>query len=163
MMRSEPTRSLQQRDGITLFEVVVALAIFLFSVVLLVEITSVGSEYALTAHRKSHGTLLCQSVMAEAETGIIPLTGGDWTAFEDDGNKNWQWKIEALPGRVDGLLEVQAFVRTEIGQDKYYEVSLSRFVMEPMLRGTNADRPAEPQPEPEKAMPEDTEESNDAG
>jgi prepilin-type N-terminal cleavage/methylation domain-containing protein len=72
------------RPGLTLLEVLVALAIFLLSLGALVQLTSFAGRQAVDARRRSDETRLAQSKLAEVLAGAVPLQGQGETPFDED-------------------------------------------------------------------------------
>lgn len=127
------------RPALTLLEVVISVAIFLFALVAIGRLVIMGTDKAAEARNLSRATMLCQSKLAEVIAGAESLTSsGSYTPFEEDSN--WQWRLECDQSEVTGLYKVQVWVQRQ-GQDNN-EVSLIQYVLSPSLRGSSADKPA---------------------
>ena len=64
-----PRVSRRPRRGLSLLEVIVALAIFLFAIVSLSQVATVSTNRALALERRSEASQLAQSKMAEVFAG----------------------------------------------------------------------------------------------
>ena len=98
------------RCGITLLEVVIAMAIFVMTLPALNALVLLGVQRAEEAKILAIASLQCRSKMAEIAAGAAPLDGNDWAAI-DDSNPNWQWRSEATsPSGISGMKLVQVWV-----------------------------------------------------
>src|SRR5262245_36011571 len=144
-----------QRQGITLLEVVVSLAIFLFSIVAIGYLSMTSSERAYQTLQQTLALQLCQSKLAEAAQGVIDLDNppSGYTAFGDSDTaafRDFEWKIEASLGDLTDLYNVQVWVHRDKGDGKQVEVTLSQRVFSPKKRGSSADKlPADPTATPD--------------
>lgn len=136
------TSAIRARPGLTLLEVVIALAIFLFSLVAITQLLTLSGERALLANLRAHAALLCQSKLAEVVSGVQPLQSAGYAAFTDD--PDWQWRMECNEGDVPGLWNVQVWVKKDRPDGSAVEVTLSQMVLSPSKRGSVLDPPATP-------------------
>jgi len=103
-------RGSKKRRGITLYEVVIALAIFSGAVVALFEALSTATRAALQARLQSQAVLLAESKMAEVVAGVTaPNSAGD-TPFTDQGLEGWSYSLNVAPAAHSGLNQVQVTV-----------------------------------------------------
>jgi general secretion pathway protein I len=136
--RREMRRS--RRAGLTLLEVIIALAIFLFSLTALSHLLSLSSDQVLTASLRSQATQRCQSKLAEVVAGVQPLSSSGWSSFSDD--PEWSWQVNCTQGDVPNLWTVQVGVRRKRSNDSYVEVSVSQMVVAPAARGSTLVTPS---------------------
>ena len=120
------------RRGLTLFEVVIALAIFMISVVGLTQLVNVGTENALNVQQQAEASQLCQSKLAEVIVGAETADSGEviqngWT---------WQWKVEKNQAEIEGLFQVNVTLSYERQDGTIIRASLSQMVLDPTIRGT---------------------------
>jgi general secretion pathway protein I len=134
---------LRRRPGWSLLEVVVAMAILLFSVVAISHLVSIGSDRALEVQQRSIGSMLAQRKLAELMIGATPLGSSGYTAFTDDGMDDWQWKVEANQNSVNGLWNVEVSVKYDPPDNAVPSlvVEIGQMVLDPTLRGSNLDAP----------------------
>jgi general secretion pathway protein I len=129
-----------RRAGLTLLEVVVSLAIFLFSLAALAQLLSVSRDQVLQGYLRTQATLRCQSKMAEVLGGAQSLSSSGWTGFSDDAN--WEWQLNASQGEVTNLWNVQVSVQRKPGTGSTVEVSMARMMFPPTMRGSTLVNPS---------------------
>jgi type II secretory pathway pseudopilin PulG len=131
----------RRRSGLSLMEVLIALAIFLFSMVIIGRLIIMGGERALEVKLESYATRLCQSKLAEVSAGAIPLSGQGETPFDDD--PNWVWSLEAEEADAPGLWRINIRVMRQQPAQPKIECAIRQLVLDPSLRGgTTAATPA---------------------
>jgi type II secretion system protein I len=151
---AEPRVSVR-RQGITLLEVVVSLAIFLFSIVAIGYLSSTSSERAFKTLQQTLALQLCQSKLAEAAQGVIDLDNAPsgYQAYGDSDTaafKDFEWKMESSLGDLPDLYNVQVWVQRDKGDGKHLEVTLSQRIFSPKKRGSSADKlPPDPAATPD--------------
>jgi len=129
------------RRGMTLLEVVIALTIFLFSLVALSHLVSLGNERALEVQQQAHASMLCQSKLAELVAGSETLGSSGLSPFPDDTAPpnspfaNFQYQIEASESDIPNLWNVTVIVQKDRGDGRVLEVQLSQMVLDPSARG----------------------------
>jgi hypothetical protein len=117
------------RQGLTLFEVIVALAIFMGAVCAIGQLISSGVRSAVQARLLAQGVLRAETKMAEIAAGIVPMRAGGGS-FPDDSS--WTWSATTANGPHQELYIVEVTVShpsaTRAGNVSY---SLRRFVRDP--------------------------------
>lgn len=142
-----PRRNPQHhRKGLTLFEVVIALAIFLVSMVAIYQLVNIGSERALDVQQQARASMLCQSKLAEVLAGKEPITGTagfvsfssdpSWSSLTRDENYHWTYSIESVQANTETLYKVKVTVHLERNDGKTIEASISQMVLDPAQRGS---------------------------
>ena len=133
MMRDRRSRIRERRirPGITLLEVLIALAIFLGAITVIGQIISTGSQAAIAAQQQAEAVRRCETVLAEALAGSIPMQDASGN-FED--NPDWSWSVIVLDGpHVDLLsLEVTVAHLDQLGNEDE-RFTLVRWVRNPEL------------------------------
>ena len=133
-MIASPTKSRDlrscQRSGMTLFEVVLAMAIFVGSFAAISQILRTGSTAAVRARLQSEAALRCDGKMNEVLAGIIPLETTSEEAFPDD--PAWNWTLALLDSGVLNLWRLELTVR-RAGQNPQstVETTIVRFYRDP--------------------------------
>lgn len=117
-----------RRNGITLLEVLIALAIFLGALAVIGQIVSTGSQAAMSAQLKAESVRRCETVLAETLSGVIPLQSASGT-FEDD--PQWSWTVSVQDGAATDLLTVEAAVSRNGNSASEYR--LTRWVRDPQV------------------------------
>lgn len=131
MMRYLPpgvTRERGARSGLTLLEVLVSLAIFLFSLAALSQLLTMSGDRALEANLRTQANLMCQSKLAELAVGAVSMSSSGYEAFKE--NPDWQWRADCNESDVVGLWNVQVWVKKD-RPGGVVEVSLSQMVLDP--------------------------------
>lgn len=128
-------RSGPRRTALTLLEVVVSLAIFLFSIAALAHLISFATDQALDAKEKSQALLHGQRVLAEVASGALPLEAQAETEFEHD--RNYFWSLECTESDVTGLWDVTVTVTRVRQNGTKIEAKLSQMILDPSLRGSS--------------------------
>ena len=120
------------RRGITLFEVMIALAIFLGSLAAIGQIVDVGSVAASRGRLHSEAVLRCETKLAEVIAGIEPMTAVSGQMFEDD--PEWSWTLTIADGPYSDLLELTVdVIHQRSNGTSNAEFSLTRLIRDPQL------------------------------
>jgi type II secretion system protein I len=133
------SRNLQstRRRGLSLLEVLVALAIFLMSMIVIGQLITLGGDRALDVQNRGLAAQLCQSKLAEVVAGVVPLESQPETPFEEDST--WLWSLDCEPHAVPGLWSVTVHVTRQQAGPTRVGCSLSQVVLDPAQRGSTAD------------------------
>jgi general secretion pathway protein I len=99
------------RRGITLYEVVLALAIFSGAMAAISQVIATGARAALQARLQSQAILLCESKMGELLGGVIPPQPVSEASFASDPSlEGWTWSLAINTGPRTGLTSVEVSV-----------------------------------------------------
>lgn len=102
-MALRATADSDSRRGITLFEVLLALAVFLGAFAAVGQVIDTGSQASIEGQLESAAVLRAQTKLSEVVAGIEPMEGVQGQTFEDD--PNWTWSLTVGDGpHVDLLL-----------------------------------------------------------
>jgi type II secretion system protein I len=128
-------RASGSRSGLTLIEVLLALAIFLMSLVALGQLMNMTSEMALEIDHTNRANQLMQKQMNAVVAGYVPLSGQSDTPFDEDSN--WYWSVDAQADSAPSLYHVTVTVshKTSTG-DTDFQKSLYQMVLDPTIRGS---------------------------
>jgi general secretion pathway protein I len=131
------TRTPTRRRGLTLFELLLALAIFLASLAALAHLINSGSRAAIEGRLQTQAIVRCESKLAEVLAGVEPIERTSDTPFADD--PDWTWSLEVQPGSVPDLIDLQVTVshtgNSALANSSY---SLRRYVRDPRLFSSRA-------------------------
>jgi prepilin-type N-terminal cleavage/methylation domain-containing protein len=127
-------RSGGERRGLTLLEVIISLAVFLFSLAAIAHLLSISGDQTVLASWRSQAVLRCQSKLAEVVAGAQPMSSSGWSSFSDD--PEWSWQANCTQGSTSNLWTVQVSVRRKRPGGTTVEVSLSQMVIAPTARGS---------------------------
>lgn len=116
--------------GLTLFEVLLSLAIFVMAMAAVGQLVSNGMRGAVRARLETQAVLRCESKLAEVLAGIEPLQPMNGASFPDD--PSWVWSLAIQTGPTEDLLDVEILVEhpgsTGAGQVSF---GLRRLVRDP--------------------------------
>lgn len=136
-MLVRPRTSQLARPGFSLLEVLIALAIFLISLIALGQLITFSGERALEVQQLSRASQLCQSKLAEVVSGAISLSSQDGDFDEDS---DWHWHIDAQQdSAITGLWRVEVKVSRDLGDGTHFESTANQMVLDPSLRGSASD------------------------
>ena len=124
-----------RRDGLTLLEVLLALAILLMSIVAIASLVDTGATIGIRAAMRSTGTRLAQSKLAEAEAGAIDLTSGESGQFEAE--PPWAYTLESAAAGPANVYSVTVTCYRDYSGTRY-EVKLTQLICDPAVMGTAA-------------------------
>ncbi len=120
------------RRGLTLLEVMLALAIFLISLTAIAQLITLGSRASSDARLDADSTLRAETVLHEVLAGVHPMQSAADTPFTDD--PDWHWTLVVSEGpHVDLLLLDVTTYRQPPGESPRGTVKLSRLVRDPQL------------------------------
>jgi len=121
-----------QRSGITLFEVVLALGIFLGAFAAIAQIVDLGRQASVQGQLENEAVLRAQTKLAEVISGVEPMSGVQGQAFEDA--PNWTWGLSIADGpHVDLLNLVITVEHVRPNGDVDQAFVLNRLVRDPQL------------------------------
>ena len=124
-----------RRSGITLLEVLVSMAIFLFSLAAIGQLVDYGADRGMDARMQTIGVRLAQSKMAEAEAGVVAVNTASSGTFDEESD--WNWSLDPGQETVPNVFQVTITAWREIGGRKY-EVKLTQMIFDPTQMGTAA-------------------------
>jgi prepilin-type N-terminal cleavage/methylation domain-containing protein len=109
MSRSHHLNS--QRRGLSLLEVLLALAVLGMSLAVIAEIARIGGRSAEQARDLSTAQIHCESLMAQVVTGLIaPTPVADIPIDDPNAAGEWVYSLEVQPVDQQGLLAVKVTV-----------------------------------------------------
>jgi len=123
------------RPGLSLLEVLLALAILLLSMVAIGRLVDIGSDRSMDARLNTRGARLAQAKLAEVEAGVIPLDSTASGSFDDD--PGWTWTVEPTAQGAPNLYAVTVKVTRE-QSGKTYEATLTQLLYDPAKIGSAA-------------------------
>lgn len=103
-------RTVQNRCGLTLLEVLISLSIFLGALTALSQLIGIGSRAAVQSQLRTQAIIKCQSKLAEVLAGVQPMEPVSQSGFDDD-NENWKWSLNVEPGDYENLLKLTVLVQ----------------------------------------------------
>lgn len=111
--RKSTTRSAGRR-GLTLLEVVLAIAILAVCGAALGELTRLGMDNARLARQTTMAQIYCEGKFAELKAGVASIASVNATPLPED--PEWTYQIDVQPVDVQGVLSVTVtVVRPSVG------------------------------------------------
>lgn len=121
-----------QRHGLSLLEVMLAIAILGGCVVVIGEFVRLGVRQAEESRDLSKGQLICESKMEEVAAGVLPAES--ISMAPDEYDPAWLYSITVTPLQDDGLIEVRVSVeQAETTRLHPLTFNLVRWMLDPAL------------------------------
>lgn len=120
------------RRGLSLLEVILAIAVLGGSMAVIGELVRMGVWNAEEARELTKAQLLCEGKLEEIAAGITPLESAADTAFELD--PEWSYTIETGTLDQQGLVQVRVTVQ-QVESERLYPLTftLTRWILDPSL------------------------------
>ena len=96
------------RTGLTLLEIVLAIAIFFGSMAALSQLAWNGTRASVQARLKSQATIRCEAKLNEVLAGLEPMQARAGVPFPDNGS--WTWSQTVNPGSHNELVQIDLTV-----------------------------------------------------
>jgi len=130
--------SLDQRNGFTLLEVILALAILAGALAVLGEVSRLALQNASAARDLARAQLLAESKLAEIESGITAPEAVENAAFDtssaslDPAEPAWLYSISTQSTDEEGLISVRVTVTRDLPVGQHpVKFSLVRWLPDP--------------------------------
>src|SRR5262245_43373405 len=126
--------STSKRTGLSLLEVLVALAIFLISLIGIGRLITLAADRARDVQQQALAIQMCESKLAEAAAGVLTLgTSQPSTPFDED--PSWEWSMDCdQAANMPGLWSVTIHVTRARPDGSKVEVALPEMVLDPSVR-----------------------------
>ncbi|TWU65743.1 MULTISPECIES: type II secretion system protein [Crateriforma] len=140
---------MQRRHGISLLELVLALAILGGSLAVLSQIAGTGADAAREARDLAMARLLAQRKMSEIllDYLVTPVSvpSSPMEAFDSTSLTTFMYSVEVQPGQLDGLLAIRVTVEAvdPAGGPSTALYVLDRWMVDPALGLAEAEEEAE--------------------
>jgi general secretion pathway protein I len=118
--------------------VLLALAIFLMSLVAIARLVDMGTDRELEGRLQTRGTRLVQAKMAEFESGVTPFTTTDGSFDGDDSVWSWSMTDEVQMQGPPALHLVTVTVSRDL-KGRPYTITLSQLMLDPTQTGGAAE------------------------
>ncbi len=128
------TPKVVNRNGLSLYEVVLSIAIFLIAMVGISQLISIGSDSAVSAKLQTEAAMHCETKLNEVIAGAIDMeTVSAQPLSEDD--PTWLWSLTANTDEpVEGMVDLTVTVTHYNNQDKANaSFTLRRLVRDPQV------------------------------
>ena len=121
----------RKSTGLSLIEVVLAMAILAGAMVALSQLIGLGLRSAAEARDLARAQILAESVMAEITIGTIPATSNNQMAI--DSEPGWLVSITAGTTLQDGVIQVIVVTERQTDRTNAARFELSRWMRDPSL------------------------------
>jgi Tfp pilus assembly protein PilV len=129
-------RPLAPRRGLSLLEVLIALAILILAVAALGRLVDIGSDRGYDARVYARGARLAQAKMAEVEAGVIPVSSETSGQFDGDDSV-WSYTVTPAAAGPPNLYTVTVNVSRDVNGHTV-NVYLAQMIFDPTLMGSAA-------------------------
>lgn len=125
------------RNGLSLLEVMLAVAILFLAVAALGELVRLGLRSAQQAQLKTAAQLLCESKISEITSGLLPPEPISGAAFDpivdgDEVASDWVYSIELAPVEEEGLVALTVTVsENKPAEAQPVQFTLVRWIQDP--------------------------------
>lgn len=125
--------SRRARSGITLYEVMISLAILLPALVVITQGITIATRAAVTSRLRTEAIFRCDSIVSEVTAGARPIQSVSRSVAED-GAMGWYWSMELAGGPHPDVLQVLVTVEHEDSTGAVNASwSLTRLIRDPQL------------------------------
>lgn len=107
-MMARLTHKSKRRNGLSLLEVMLAIAILGVAMVMLTQLIRIGVRSGENAQKISYAQILCDTKMAELSSAVIPLESSSNTDIEEA--PGWVYSVDVQDAEQIGLLKVRVVV-----------------------------------------------------
>ena len=121
----------RKSTGLSLIEVVLAMAILAGAMVALSQLIGLGLRSAAEARDLARAQILAESVMGEITIGTIPATSNNQMAI--DSEPGWLVSITAGTTLQDGVIQVIVVTERQTDRTNAARFELSRWMRDPSL------------------------------
>jgi prepilin-type N-terminal cleavage/methylation domain-containing protein len=129
-----------RRGGFSLIEVLLALAIFLMSLVAIARLVDMGTDREIDSQLQVRATRLAQSKMGEVVSGYLgPLSSLGSSSGDFDNDSAWSWNLTTetppTPQTVPNLYLVTITVSRK-DRGRHFQYVLSQMVIDSVMIGS---------------------------
>ncbi|MEZ6087982.1 MAG: prepilin-type N-terminal cleavage/methylation domain-containing protein [Pirellulaceae bacterium] len=126
----------RRNSGFSLFEIILALAIFGIAIAALGNIVTLGAKAAIESRDLAYAQIMCQSKMAEImlnPAGPQPIA--QVSLQSNDTLRQWEYSVVTMPAPVPGMVAVTVTVQTANVDASVTPVqyTLTRWIVDPAL------------------------------
>jgi type II secretion system protein I len=133
------SRRAAARPGLSLLEVLIALAVFLISYIAIWQLMSMAGDRALELTNRNRATQLAQAKLDEVIAGALPLSSQGDTGFEDEYNApDFTYQVDVNDGAVSSLHVVTVTV-TRVTPTGTVKVQVTQMLVDPAQTGSTQD------------------------
>lgn len=124
-------RTTTNRQGFSLFEVVLSLGIMLTALTAWSQLIDTGARAGIKAKLQTEAILRCESKLAEMIAGVEALETVTSVTYDDDP-EHWSWTASVTDGPYTDLLAIQV-TATHVGGRESVSYTLNRYIRDPAI------------------------------
>ena len=103
------------RSGISLMEVILALAILGIASAYLAQAMQIAAQNAVRAQRLTQAELVAESVMNQVIAGVIPAQPANWSPYTSaSSSSNWNYSLSIVAAEMQGTIGIQVGVQEQV-------------------------------------------------
>jgi prepilin-type N-terminal cleavage/methylation domain-containing protein len=132
------------RRGLSLMEVVLALAILAVASAYLAQSMHMAVENALRSERRTQAEVIAESVMNQIVAGILPTSSVPWTPYSNPNamgspltmtsSSQWMYSVSNVETEVQGMIGLQVAVMEALeGRAQVADFYINRWIIDPNL------------------------------
>ena len=133
MIPFQGNRKTSRRQGLTLLEVLIALAIFFMSIMAISNLVDMARERAEEAGQRSIALLVAESKVAEMKAGVTALSSGNGN-WDTDDRYIWTADVQAM-----GPILYQVTITAQREGFSRSKVELVQYLADPQALGSTMD------------------------
>lgn len=126
------------RRGLSLLEVLIALAVFLISYIAIYQLMSLASKEAMDLSYRNEATRLAQSKLAEIAANVVPMESSGDTAF-DDPHGDYSWSADVENGVAANLMTISVTVSRTNTNGNDVKVTVTQMMINTQYIGNTQD------------------------
>ena len=123
----------RHRAGLTLLEVILAIAILGGALVVIGELIRTGSRSAQNARELTIAQILAESTMNEVAAGLIPATSTSTQVLETNPDWMYSLQVDPAPNQQGLLLVTVTMHQTDPVRGREMSYSLVRWMLDPSI------------------------------
>ena len=128
----------RSRRAFSLLEVIIAMAIFLMSIVAIGQLVRLGGEHSIEIEQQGEAVMLAQAKIDEVVAGVLPLSAQSDQSFDEAPDYRWSLTADQNSS-ISNLYTVTVTVTRERSDGTKVTSSISQLVLDPAQRGSSED------------------------
>jgi len=125
-----PRQARQPAAGLSLLEVILAIAILGLSLAVIGQLVRLGSRNARFARDSATAQMLCESKLNEIASGIVPAESNNLAEFPEF--PDWYYSVQSEAASQEGLISVRVTVQSATEETpNTIAFSLTRWIVDP--------------------------------
>ncbi len=132
-----PAPEIPRAAGLSLLEVILALAILAMASAYLAQSMHLAADNAIKSQRFAEAELVAESVMAQVVAGVIPAEPVTWTPYYTSySDGQWVYQLTLVPTEIQGMLGLQVSVQqaeAATTTPARYDLVVTRWIVDPQL------------------------------